>query len=276
MASEKIDASRSGILLGDAYELIKQMPDKSVDLVVTDPPYEFDDPKSDFSDRPRSAEESMALAREEAGGRGSRVNDDMRSLSKQLGHIASGFDPAILGELVRVMKAPNIYVWCSRLQIRRIWDYFDDLGCSLDMLTWHKDNPIPTNRSAYLHDTEYCIFARGQGAHMGGPFEDRRKWWLTHTNKDGKESYGHPTVKPLQIISALVSNSSAPGDLVLDPFSGSGTTCAAAKELGRRYLGFEIDEGYWRASVDRLNGIDRFGQTSLLDTDFDLLGEKGK
>jgi DNA modification methylase len=243
---------------------------------VTDPPYEFDDPKSDFSDRPRSAEESMALAKEEAKGSGSRVNDDMRSLSKQLGHIASGFDPAILGELVRVMKAPNAYVWCSRLQIRLIWDYFDGIGCSMDLLTWHKDNPIPTAPDAYLHDTEYCVFARGKGARMSGPYGDRRKWWVTHTNKDGKESYGHPTVKPIEIIRKLVSNSSRPGDLVLDPFSGSGTTCAAAKELGRRYIGFEIDDGYWKASIDRLNGIDRFGQTSLLDTDFDLLDGEAK
>ncbi len=52
---------------------------------------------------------------------------------------------------------------------------------------------------------------------------------------------------------------------MFDPFSGSGTTCAAAKELGRHYLGFEIDEGYWKSSVDRLNGISQVERKKIDD-----------
>ena len=61
------------------------------------------------------------------------------------------------------------------------------------------------------------------------------------------------------------------GSLRRDPFSGSGTTCVAAKELGRQYLGFEIDGHYWKGSLDRLNGINKNGQTDLFNTDFEQL-----
>lgn len=67
------------------------------------------------------------------------------------------------------------------------------------------------------------------------------------------------------------------GGLVFDPFVGSGTTCVASKELGLDYLGFEINEKYYKVAKDRLNGITQNGQMSLLDTDFeqlDLFGEK--
>jgi DNA modification methylase len=57
---------------------------------------------------------------------------------------------------------------------------------------------------------------------------------------------------------------------VLDPFSGSGTTCAAAKKLGRHYLGFEIDRGYWESSVDRLKGISQIDRKQMDEGQIDL------
>lgn len=69
----------------------------------------------------------------------------------------------------------------------------------------------------------------------------------------------------------MIRNSTKEGDIVLDTFSGSGTTCVAAKETGRQYLGFEIDKQYWKISIDRLNGINNKGQTDLFNTDFEQL-----
>jgi DNA modification methylase len=84
---------------------------------------------------------------------------------------------------------------------------------------------------------------------------------------DGDERV-HPTQKPIRLLSMLISDFSKPNDIVLDCFSGSGTTCVAAKELGRQFIGIEIDEKYHKISVDRLNGICANGQTSIF-TDFE-------
>ena len=82
-------------------------------------------------------------------------------------------------------------------------------------------------------------------------------------NKKDKEKYKHPTIKPLPLIKKLIINSSNKGDIVLDCFSGSGTTCAAAKELERQFIGIEIDPEYHKISIDRLNGILANGQMSF-------------
>lgn len=74
----------------------------------------------------------------------------------------------------------------------------------------------------------------------------------------------------------MIKNSSDLGGVVFDSFVGSGTTCVAAKELGRQYLGFEINEKYYKIAKDRLNGIDKNGQMDLFNTNFeqlDLLGD---
>lgn len=74
-------------------------------------------------------------------------------------------------------------------------------------------------------------------------------------NVKDKRLYGHPTVKPLNIIRNLVENSSKEGYLVLDPFMGSGTTAVACKELNRNYIGFEISKDYVEASLNRLASV---------------------
>jgi DNA modification methylase len=87
----------------------------------------------------------------------------------------------------------------------------------------------------------------------------------TFINMSDKQLYNHPTIKPQWIIENFIINSSGVGCTVLDPFSGSGTTCAAAKKLGRQYIGFEIDRGYWQSSIDRLNGISQIDKKKIED-----------
>lgn len=95
--------------------------------------------------------------------------------------------------------------------------------------------------------------------------------YLTPTNVDDKKKYLHPTIKPEPIIANLILNSCPDGGIVLDPFSGSGTTCAVAKRLGYEHLGFEINPEYHRISTERLAGITQEGrrcynnQISLFD-----------
>ena len=143
----------------------------------------------------------------------------------------------------------------------------------MDLITWGKTNPMPLCNNHFLNDTEYClcIHEKGIGWNVNAGFEVKKKCYMQEVNKYDKELYEHPTIKPINIIKNFILNSSNENDIILDTFLGSGTTCVAAKELKRRYIGFEINPSYYKIACDRLNGINIKGQTSLLDTDFEQL-----
>lgn len=257
------------IYLGDAYELIKQLPDKSVDLVVTDPPYEIYGGGSGgcFGVEHRDYHHQYKdLGVDEHKAEGVEEGDKLDPRNC----VCVGFDYSLLDELDRVMKKVNIYIWCNKNQISSLMKHYEDKGCNVDLLVWHKTNPIPTCNNKYLSDLEYCVFAREPGVGLGGTYETKSKLFETPCNKADKEDYEHPTVKPLNIIKTMIMNSTfSADDVVLDPFSGSGTTCVAAKELGHKYIGFEIDENYYRISCDRLNGINQKGEMDLFSVDYE-------
>ena len=171
----------------DCLEGLKMIPDKSVDLVITDPPYEFS-----------------------TGGAGAFGSYHQRYY-KTLEDISNGLSNDVLDALIPKMKSINCYIWCNKAQLRQYMDYFDDLGCSIDLLTWHKSNPVPACNNKYLSDTEYLIFAREKGVKLYGSYETKRKWYVTPLNVEDKHKYGHPTIKPLEIIKNLVINSSRGG-----------------------------------------------------------------
>lgn len=252
------------LILGDCSEELKKIPDNSVDLVVIDPPYEFVDASGagTFGNKRGKAglnndyhDEYLTVYRErtEMGKRKKRNLEEMR-------HITYGFDFSVLDELCRVEKKINIYVWCSKQQVNKILNYFVDRNCYIDILTWHKTNPVPTCNGTYLNDTEYCIFAREKGVKVYGTFETKRKWYLTPLNVKDKRKYNHPTIKPVHIIENLIINSSLEGDTVLDCFMGSGTTGVASKKLGRNFIGIEVNDDYFKIAEERINdtGADEY------------------
>lgn len=322
----------NNIYCGDCYELIKFVPDKSVDLVITDPPYEFvmggkghselggrkynnkgeiysldtDITKKNigtgyqsgggcFGTKKRAyhsqlAETDVSKARKKyeeyvkAHGK-DEESERLRIIANGVDNrentsfISKGFENSILDELCRVMKKINIYIWCNKNQLRQIIDYFDDKGCFIDLLTWNKTNPIPTCNNTYLSDIEYCVFARESGVKVYGSVETKSKWFTSPCNVDDKKKYNHPTIKPLERIKQYVINSSQRGGVILDVFLGSGTTAVAAKELDRKYIGFELNPTFYQIAVDRLNGIDQNGQMDLLTVDYeqlDLFGEENE
>lgn len=232
------------IYLGDAYELIKGVPDKSIDLIVTDPPY-------------------LYVTGGGAGGWQRKYRTEIIGMSK-------GFDYSILEQFERVEKNTNVYIWCCLKEVSYLLSYYEKKGCVVALLCWHKTNPFPSRYPNYIiNDTEYCVFAR-KGAYFDEDVKGRKTWVAAPANTADKKDFKHPTIKPLEFIKRMVLNSSKEGDVVLDPFSGSGTTCVAAKELGRHYVGFEIDERWHKVAVDRLNGVNANGQISLF-ADFDEL-----
>lgn len=249
------------ITLGDSYELIKQIPDNSIDLIVTDPPYEYTTGGGAgcFGTKKRRYHKEYYKVATNTN----TLNERKVKNRVEIKHISSGINYSILEELDRIMKKINIYIWCSKHQIEPLLNHYLDKKCNIEILTWHKTNPLPTMNNTYANDTEYCIFARESGVVLNGNYETKRKYYVTNINKKDKDKFKHPTIKPLQIIKNLIINSSNEGDIVLDCFSGSGTTCVAAKELNRQFIGMEIDPEYYKISIDRLNGILANGQTSM-------------
>lgn len=262
----------NNIYLGDAYELIKELPDKSIDLVVTDPPYEIVAGGSGgcFGARNRGYhKEYKNLGDEEHIAKGVTLgNRDNKNCT------CVGFDYSLLDELDRVMKRINIYIWCNKKQVSSLMKHYEDQDCNVDLLVWVKTNPLPTCNNKYLSDLEYCVFARSKATPLNGSYKTKSKAWISGLNVDDKKDFGHPTIKPLERIKHYIINSSKQGDIVLDPFLGSGTTAVASKELGRRWVGFEINEDYFNKAKDRINGIKHNGEMSLFDTNFDLVQEQ--
>lgn len=218
---------------GDCLNLLKQLPDKSIDLVVTDPPYVIDNK-----------------------GGGLYTQEDKQYV-KQLEGIKDGFSTEVLDELCRVMKNINIYLWCSQKQLFPLIEYFvEGKKCNFNLITWHKTNPIPACGNKYLTDTEYCLFFREKGVKIYGEFSTKFTYYVTPLNQKDKKLYNHPTIKPLYIIQNLVVNSSLEGDIVLDPFLGSGTTAVACVNTGRHYIGFELDPQYYDIACKRLDEVE--------------------
>lgn len=208
---------------------MQNIPDNTVDLVVTDPPYLF----TSFSG-------------------GGAFGNKNRDYLNQLGPMSSGFPTEVLDECLRVLKAPNLYVFCSENQLALLLNYANDHALHHDVLTWHKTNPTPMCNNKYLSDTEYIIFMRGQGVKLYGSYATKRKSFYTPTNVFDKRLYGHPTCKPVHILETLIGNSSQLGDIVLDPFMGSGSTAVAAQNIGRQFVGFEIEETYYKTACTRI------------------------
>lgn len=243
------------IHLGDAYELIKEIPDKSIDLVYIDIPYDlegngggsFGSKKRDYHKEYEKVSENTNVSK--SSQRKAKNNDNIKE-------IAFGIDYSILDDLVRVMKKIHIYIWCSKKQIPLLLNYFLGKGCYWDLFVWHKTNPIPTCNNKYLSDTEYCLIFREDGTNVNnGTYRTKAKYYISEINKKDKELFYHPTIKPLEMVKNHIINSTCENDIVLDCFMGSGTTAVACKELNRQFIGFEIDEKWHKIANERLNGL---------------------
>ena len=276
------------LLNGDSYELLKDIHDKSIDLVIIDPPYEYTTggEAGCFGNKHRSYHEEyykVAVNREEIvkkyldkgfDRKKAQIWADKEVSRLDIKHISSGFDYSLLDILDNKMKHIYIYIWCSKWQLEPLLKHYIDKDCNYDVLTWHKTNPTPTMNNTYANDTEYLVMAREKGTtKLYGDYDSKKKYWITPSNKSDKDLYKHPTIKPLDIIKTLVSNSSVEGDVVLDCFMGSGTTGVACKELNRDFIGIELDKEYYDIAVKRINGITADGQISIF-TDVDKIEQE--
>ena len=227
---------RNNIYNVDCYKAIKEIPDKSIDIIYTDIPYKI----------------------ESGGGGSSKISQRIVKLNYgDLANIRDGIDYSILDEFVRIQPSIYIYIWCSKLQIFPIMKYFvEKHNCNYNILCWCKTNPIPATNGCWLPDIEYClVFKENNTPKYNDGYDFKSKWYVSAINQNDKKLYEHPTIKPLELVERHLKHSCKQGMVVLDPFLGSGTTAVACKNLGIDYIGFEVDSNYYNIAKDRLNGI---------------------
>jgi modification methylase len=183
----------------------------------------------------------------------------------------------------RVMKpAATLWVIGSYHNIFRVGTILQDLGFwILNDVVWRKTNPMPNFRGRrFTNAHETLIWATRDPNAKGYTFnyealkagndglQMRSDWTLPLCTgeerlkgRDGKKL--HPTQKPESLLARVILSSSRPDDLVLDPFSGTGTTGAVARRLGRRFIGVERDAGYAKAASSRIAAVEPLPQATL-------------
>lgn len=206
-----------------------------VDLILTDPPYEIKNTKT--------------------GGK-SKLNQTFQKSQTQIKEkgLTEGFDyKTTLDLMCQLQDKINIYIWCNKEQIPMYIDYFvTQKNCKFDIIKWVKTNPVPTFYNKYISDTEYCLYFKKGGFCNPSNYEDGSTLFQAPINTKDKKLYKHPTIKPIEIIDRLVRNSSKKGEIVFDPFMGSGTTGVSALKHNRDFIGVELDKEYFEISKSRI------------------------
>jgi modification methylase len=256
--SEPAILVRDTVLLGDSIALLNSLPESSVDLIFADPPYNLQ--LEGALNRP---DQSLVDA----------VDDEWDKFASFADY--DRFTRDWMKAAQRVMK-PNATLWVigSYHNIFRVGSIMQDLGFwLLNDIVWRKANPMPNFRGRrFTNAHETMIWASKSASAKSYTFhydalkagnEDtqvRSDWYLPLCTggerlKDDKGDKVHPTQKPEALLTRILLSSSNPGDIVLDPFFGSGTTGAVAKRLGRHYIGIERDPDYAKAARARIAAV---------------------
>src|SRR5215470_14692853 len=243
------------IVQGDCLEELKKLPDRRVDLVFADPPYNLQ-----LGGELLRPDNSKVDA----------VDDDWDRFASFAEYDA--FTRAWLAEARRVLKDDGaLWVIGSYHNIFRVGAAVQDLGFwILNDVVWRKSNPMPNfkgTRFANAHETLiWAAKSRGQKRYTfnydamkmaNDELQMRSDWTLALCTgeervKDGSGRKAHPTQKPEALLYRVLLASTRPGDLVLDPFFGTGTTGAVAKRLRRRWIGIERESKYVAAAHARI------------------------
>lgn len=227
MGDFEVDGTR--LLYGDCLNRMKEIPSGSVDLVLTDPPYNIARENNfhtmgragiDFGDWDKGADILTY------------ITDVHRVLCKNGSFIVFN-DWKNLGEIVKFAEKTGF--------------------CTKDMLRLEKTNPMPRNRDRrYITDYECAVWFTKKNAkwvfNRQDPKYQRPKF--VHSIDKGL----HPTQKSLAMMRELVKIHSDASQTVLDCFMGSGTTGVACKNLGRKFIGIELDPGYFKVAKERIRG----------------------
>jgi modification methylase len=247
----------NSILIGDCVEQLTMLPSASVDLIFADPPYNLQ-----LQGELRRPNNTRVRGVQEAWDR----FDDFAAYDE--------FTRAWLDACRRVLKPTGtLWVIGSYHNIHRVGTILQDLNYwLLNSVIWIKSNPTPNFRGVrFTNAHETLLWAQKE---KGAPYtfnhramkalnEDKqmRSDWVLPVSSGGERlrvrgEAAHPTQKPEALLYRVLLASSQPGDLVLDPFFGTGTTGAVAKRMHRNWIGIERDKRYARLAEDRIDQIE--------------------
>ncbi len=247
------------ILIGDCINIMREIPDASVDAVFADSPYNL-----------QLGEKTLYRPEDQTAARAVRdAWDTFESMEEY-----DAFTRAWLAECKRVLK-PDGAMWVigSYHNIFRVGAILQDLGFwILNDIVWVKTNPMPNFRGTRFtnaHETLIWATPRKTGKYtfnyetmkrLNGGKQMRSDWDINiclgeERVKDENGKSLHNTQKPMDLLRRVILSSTKAGDVILDPFVGSGTTAAVAKELGRNFIGIDKEESYVNAARTRVGNI---------------------
>jgi modification methylase len=250
-------AGQDEVLVGDCVEVMARLPAGSVDLIFADPPY------------------NLQLAGELLRPNHSRVAGVEEAWDRFAGFAEYDRFTRTWLEAARRLLKPEGALWVigSYHNIYRVGAILQDLGYwMLNDIVWRKTNPMPNFRGRRFTNAHETLLwcSRSQDSRYTFNYEamkalndelQMRSDWLIplcvgpeRLKRDGKKA--HPTQKPEALLYRVLLASTRPGDLVLDPFFGTGTTGAVAKRLGRRCIGIERDRSYARLARERIAAVE--------------------
>lgn len=266
MNVENLDAD-SKILVGDCTEIMSGLPAESVDLIFADPPYNLQ--LSGDLLRPNNTKVDG-------------VDNDWDRFDDFAAYDA--FTRGWLKACRRVLK-PDGALWVigSYHNIFRVGVALQDLGFwILNDVIWRKTNPMPNfrgRRFTNAHETMiWCSKSQDAKRYtfnydamksLNEGLQMRSDWLLPlctgseRLKVDGQKA--HPTQKPESLVSRVILSTSRPGDVVLDPFLGSGTTAAVSKRFSRKFIGIERDPGYAKLARKRVEGVEQLTDPEVLE-----------
>lgn len=234
------------LLQGDCMKIMKDIPDRSIDLILCDPPYN--------------------LAKYSTGNMHfdwrTEINNDVAQWDLE------ELSPAdFLEDFKRILSPKgNIFVFTSYNMIGKWHEVFDPVFATFQFMVWHKTNPIPNIRkSSFLNSCELIVCMWNKGHTWNFTKQSEMHNFFECPICMGSERLKnpkHPTQKPLPILKHIIKLASNEKDLVFDPFMGVASTGVAARQLNRRFLGIEIDHTYYKACVDRLADYKEYGVES--------------
>ena len=251
--------------LGDCIEVMKRFPSDTVDLIYADPPYNLSKHGLKWADTDNNGKK-----RQKSGGDYYMMKEawDMFPESDY-----RQFSVEWLKETTRLLRpGGSIYVSCTYHNVGDLLVILRELELKcLNIIVWEKTNPHPNlTRRMFTHSCEFVLFfAKGKKwtfnyedmkgfSKNGGQMKD--VWHLPlcqgfeKIKRDDRRA-AHPTQKPEALLERIILASSKRGDLVLDPFSGTGTTAFVAERFGRRWIGIDNNMNYISLSVERLRKV---------------------
>lgn len=231
----------------DCYLKIKDIADKSIDLIIIDPPYDIP------NNYTIANEKNLKNGENKTGKKITKIHKAKINESMQIKDMSNGIDFEILKEFERISKKLNLYIFCNKTLLFKLINYYnDEKKYSREVLVWCKTNPLPLINETFLPDIEYIFYVKEKGVKLYGDYKLRHKYFIQQANVSDKKKYLHPTIKPQNILSNLICVSSKENDIILDSFMGSGSTAIACMRAQRKFIGIEIEKKYFEIAKSRI------------------------